>query len=118
MSDKIKKFSEAIRLGASFRGQTFGGLFTQDGDGTVSRTCAIGAALEALGEPLKEFINQESCWDSPWQPLAERFGLCEKFVCPTCKATEANLLRGIAHLNDTHTYTREAIADWLEKKGL
>lgn len=96
MADKIKKLSQAIRLGATFRPQCWGSYFALK-DGKITESCAIGAAGEALfGE-------------SAAQPLLggavmERLGLSQ------------NIIRQVVCLNDTGD-TREQIADWLEAQG-
>jgi hypothetical protein len=48
-------------------------------------------------------------------------GLIELVTCPICKNKDATiepqqmqLDRAIIHLNDTHSWSREAVADWLE----
>jgi hypothetical protein len=48
-------------------------------------------------------------------------GLVELVTCPVCKNKDATiepqqmqLDRAIIHLNDTHSWTREDVADWLE----
>jgi hypothetical protein len=48
-------------------------------------------------------------------------GLVELVTCPVCKNKDATMIpqqmqldRAIIHLNDTHAWSREAVADWLE----
>lgn len=86
--------STAIRLGAMLRRQCFGALRGRDG------TCALGAALDALGYPDCGF---EITLDAlvPWRAQ-----------CPVCACT-APVLACVLCLNDQHHWTREAIAEWV-----
>lgn len=111
--DKITKLSDAIRLGATFREQCFG-LFFED-----QKSCAIGAALEALG--LKE---------NEYDALCERFPVMhERIQVPLELLKDRNycLYSGayppiqlssiIWRLNDHLKWSRERIADWLAEQG-
>lgn len=109
------RLSEAIRLGAMVKPQAFGYLevtyiYPTNGplglDRSFSATCAIGAAMEAVGLEL--------CSDS-----AQDFFRCFpeavmiwELPCPVCGALE----RGgpVPHLNNDHLWTRERIANWVE----
>lgn len=97
------KLSEAIRLGSMLHPQNFGsgrryrnmrGQFSTPAHGMVDATCALMAADEA----------------GYWNIFANEH--CET-VCPVCAYANA-LPQMIAHLNDEHRWTREAIADWVE----
>lgn len=94
------RLSESIRLGATMRPQIFNDLSSDKG------TCALGAAREALG--LTE----------PCDFLSNRFPLLENVMalCPECSwdLHERTLYAAIIHLNDTHKWTREQIADFVE----
>jgi hypothetical protein len=92
------RLSEAIRLGSMLKPQTFG-VFSDD-----EGTCALGAANEARGR----------CADDS-DVLTEAYELSAR-VCPVADCTafvqgEDNI---IPHLNDTHRWTRERIADWVQ----
>lgn len=96
------KLSEAIRLGAMMTEQTFGEF------GDESKTCGIGAAQLALGEPvgfsggLFALLNQ-----SP------------RVACPQAGHDHSSTVGAlIVHLNDGEQMPREKIADWLETIGL
>jgi hypothetical protein len=98
----VMRVSDAMRLGASLRPQTFNQLF--DGHGT----CALGAALDAIGclfgtTPL---IRKHACWND----VLLRPAACP---CPGCDLTELYVRSVITHLNDQHRWTREQIADWV-----
>lgn len=94
MSDKIKKLSDAIRLGATFRPQCTERYFKGKG------SCALGAAAEAVG--ISSPIGGK---------LYARF--------PELHCVELNgraLWSKITQLNDSGS-TREQIADWLASIG-
>jgi hypothetical protein len=96
------KLSEAIRLGAMLNPQAFGN-FT-DGVGT----CAIGAAHLAVGLPMREDVD----FPREWDVVLEFEG-----GCPECGLTVFDTTDDLnipAHLNDTHRWTRERIADWAD----
>ncbi len=103
--DKITLLSQAIRLGSTFHPQAFSQLVNKS-NGQM-RTCALGAALEAIGK-----LDERD----PDQQLRNRFGndVTELVECPLCEGYRYNLLGLVAHLNDEHRWTRERIADWLE----
>lgn len=95
MSDKIKTLSQAIRLGSTFRPQGFD-CFFQGG-----RTCAIGAAAEALyGEDGLDSVADKL------DDIKARFQVNQ------------DLLHQVYNRNDAHGQTREQIADWLQTQGL
>src|SRR6185436_16765159 len=99
------KLSEAIRLGAMLRPQSFTNGF--DGTGT----CAWGAAFEAVGYAPKGFK-----FDGAWMPKWGEHEFHKLFdksrACPDCGARFTSDM--IVHLNDDHRLTREPIADWVE----
>lgn len=96
------RLSEAIRLGAMLKPQAFGTFrartATRD-DGAflglriIESTCALGAACDAGYK--RSGIDQVHVW------------------CPAC-SLRAGVLFHAMHLNDTHRWTREQIADWVE----
>jgi hypothetical protein len=93
------KLSEAIRLGAMMKPQGFDGT----GNRECPRTCAFGAALDAVsGENVAEI------W--PW--LRTLFD-----PCPVCadvsRPSYYESFGVIPHLNNDHRWTREQIADWV-----
>lgn len=108
------KLSEAILLGSTLRPQIKGYLFA---DG---RSCALGAAGEAVGAEPKdcqaswEFIR--NAW--PWSQVLS-------FRCPACWRPRETwrVLDLIVHLNDFHSWTRHCTAAWVasieprEKEG-
>jgi hypothetical protein len=92
------KLSEAILLGAMMSPQAFQALFRDDG------TCALGAALLAIG-PVSEPALRSVCKRWPW-------AVTVSVDCPGC-GRSCPVFGVITHLNDTHRWTREQIADWV-----
>lgn len=115
---KIKKhyasFSEAIREGAKLRPQVYHRMTDRSG------TCALGAGYEAVYRSL----HGMDC--TPLEFLYSYLKNAGACPVPHCRAAvkthgvEADAPPSIAdlivHLNDDHKWTREAIADWLEKE--
>ncbi len=97
------RLSEAIRLGAMLRPQAFHGLFKDGG------SCALGAALDAMGITDEEAFQRRLS-------LFEGASQIRVMVPPCCRCLvdlhEVDAV--IVHLNDTHQWTREQIADWVE----
>lgn len=113
------KLSTAIREGAKLRPQAFRAYFyTKNG---VICSCAFGAAYEAVTGNLprrgnKNYIDEviTPVLDANF-PVLQTF---ERFACPADKnCTICSPFNIVTHLNDTHDWTREQIADWLEEKG-
>jgi hypothetical protein len=108
------RLSEAIRLGSTLNRQGFGDFRTYGGVNGV-RTCALGAALAAVGvTELPTIIADEGVyyalfWRWPYVQV-RRVTTCPSGVCGHA-AIPLNEL--IAHLNDMHRWTRERIADWV-----
>jgi hypothetical protein len=99
-------FSEAIREGAKLRPQYFGSATNFE----RTATCAWGAGIEAIIETLAvvAFVN--------FNPYGLYPYLCQVVsACPACgQRKPLGIL--IFHLNDGHSWGREAIADWLESE--
>ena len=103
--------SEAIRIGAAMKPQTFG--VERDDRGT----CALGAAYDGMGtinagqeELIALDFNLKLIYD-------------HKELCPACglnleyredKRKAGLICNMIPHLNDQHRWSREAIADYIE----
>jgi hypothetical protein len=113
------KLSEAIREGAKLRPQAFGRTFLETASGVLT-SCAIAAALEATGyDPLRPLdLNArdlfretfQSYWTMPAMPCPHQHKGRRPRPCPDSGQVYGMLL----HLNDTHEWSREAIADWVE----
>lgn len=94
--------SEAIRLGSMLKPQTFGSYDSGDG------TCALEAAGNAAGVSGRTRGGLD---------LVERFPVLmdgQLRKCPECGFAAVNFGQVIVHLNDSHRWTRERIADWVE----
>lgn len=113
---KPLSLSTAIRLGAMLRPQVANG-YTDDG------TCALAAAAEAAG--IAHRIDEVSRRPSvSYVALEDRFPILlthRPQACPACTdwwqlraSPPAYLSELIYHLNDSHHWTREAIADFVE----
>jgi len=98
--------SEAIRLGAMLRPQGRGNnsILTAS-----PRSCAIGAALQAIGEKVTS-MNGYAVFRERWALANEVSG------CPECSCRYDGLVNTIFHLNDMHDWTRERISDWVEQQ--
>jgi hypothetical protein len=89
------KLSEAILLGSTLKPQAFGDNFVNGG------SCAFGAAWDAVGDSGR---FPRMLW--PWIENPQQ--------CPVCHEWERIGASVISmHLNDTHRWTREQIADWV-----
>lgn len=94
------RLSEAMRLGAMLRPQITGRLLSRWG------SCALGAARQAAGVPTRETVSHPWVWTHT--TLSH---------CPACRFSTGYqdfVEQLIKHLNDTHRWTRERIADWVE----
>lgn len=113
------RLSDAIRLGAMMKPQHRGGILSSDG----TKTCALGAALDALGK-LDEWLTRRASNAVDW---AEWFGnalppdsyrsvkwppAAHKMIYGD---TQYPLATVVTVLNDVNGWTREQIADWVEQ---
>lgn len=98
----MSSLSIAIREGAKLRHQGFGQRLDENGG-----TCAIGAALEYCGVS-PERLNSEPHWE-----LLRKLELVDSVV------DEYNPIAGmVINWNDELRYSREQIADLIEKGSL
>jgi len=114
MADKLKNLSDAILLGSTFRGQSRSDLYAN------GRTCAIGAAAEAIGIDIVE--NADNNYKVEIE-LEKRFPIMDEDIrlsCPSplCYEHACSIHDMVVHLNDSHHWTRERIAAFLKTKGL
>lgn len=103
------RLSEAIRLGSMLKPQSIDGyqrriplaLFGYVAGYRVVGTCALGAALDAVGalRPRPQQCDAELAHRWPW-------------LFHTTNGTSA--WSQITSRNDEHGWTREQIADWVE----
>ncbi len=94
------KLSEAMRLGAMLKPQGFSG-FRHNG-----RTCALGAVADSIGGVSLDGVV------SYYSHLTVQPATCP--ACVSSAYSPKSLVGAIIHLNDTHRWTRERIADWIE----
>ncbi len=114
--DKINLISDAILLGSKGTTQAFDVLRDRHGE-----TCALGAALEAIGVDLA----QPTIAPPPDDTLRERWpNLYRPYskACPVDRCYDINVrmygvMHLIVHLNDHHRWPRETIAQWLRQNG-
>lgn len=92
------KLSEAIRLGAMLKPQARYYGLTPDG-----RTCALGAALDAIGCATNNYSDVLNHW-----PLAGK-----KAVHPLT-GSPMLVMSIVRVLNDEERWSREQIAAWVE----
>lgn len=111
------KLSEAIRLGAMLKPQAFNGTVTADG------TCALAAAAEALGIAPVLLNVDTGEYVVSYGALSAAFPSLEThevaLPCKPCEYTVESegtrpLQSAIFHLNDSHKWSRERIADWVQ----
>lgn len=108
-------FSEAIREGAKLRPQATQ-LFNELPSGVVG-SCAYGAGYEALTGEIDLYRSEQI-----YEYVATAYPYMEMVQpsdCPLHDCDEApmeGLSEVVLHLNDDHEWTREAIADWLERE--
>lgn len=99
--------SEAIRIGAMLKPQAFGGCHV------TGATCALGAAVEAIGA-LRLCVNGYMPTDDAIAALATRWPYIDSVVSNPITGDGGDLSFVIFELNDTHRWTRDQIADFVE----
>lgn len=114
------KLSEAMRIGASWTGQAFWRMKDAKGN-----TCAMGSVLATLGHKFTEPYLSGSLaaryrrhkkyidlLERKFPILSKEYPDCPVRKCPMVSHLNTRLV--IQHLNDSHQWTREQIADWIE----
>lgn len=112
---EIKKhyasFSEAIREGARLHLQGVEYYFSSN------KSCAVGAGLEAMFGLESRYGGEPDLYADESDIIPLYPCLTETSVkCPACEGVNGMPISVIYHLNDDHRWTRERIADWLEKE--
>lgn len=98
------RLSEAIRLGATMKPQGF----SQWDD----NTCALKAASEAVGIKHQYMANRG--YHPNYGEIREMWPYINMdSSCPLCREN-GDLIFSIYHLNDSHKWSREKIADFVE----
>lgn len=104
------KLSTLIAAGAKLWPQAFGRWNRKNNLGETER-CALDAAKAVINKGTEE-IGVELFDEKDLRRLVK-----DAFLhCPECK-NEINVFSLVMHLNDTHKWPRERIADFLAKKG-
>lgn len=104
------KLSKAIREGAKLRPQCHGSYFKRNGE---LASCAIGAAVEIVtGEAEPGYLLPEAFWNA-FPELTAR----KDYHIPGTNVYCDQLRLAIVELNDKCFWTREQIADWVERQG-
>jgi hypothetical protein len=102
--------AEAMRKGAALRPQCFGSYFMfedRDGKMTPIESCALGAAYEGeTGE-----VNGNLTLEEMLRVFPDIAG--KGCMCSSCGESHT-VCTMVVHLNDTHKWTREQIASWLD----
>lgn len=98
------RLSDAIRLGAMLKPQGRFHILDEHG-----RTCALGAALDAVGQ-LDDSGPSIYALDDKWPWCTAH----DDRECPDCRrGPMPSIHTVIVHLNDDHAWTREQIAEWV-----
>lgn len=98
------KLSEAIRLGAMLKPQGTNGLLKN------GHSCALGAALDALG-----LLDKYGIGGYLPREVANRWPVLEMVTMnPVTDGVHLSVGDTIVDLNDDYNWTREHIADWVE----
>lgn len=108
-TNKGMKLSEAMSLGATLKPQSFGEW------GDDKSTCALGAALDAIGQLSKYEAVSEKRAKQIWPWLRVDISGVYQPACAECGYKFHNILDLVMHWNDKHKHARERIAKWLEK---
>lgn len=97
------KLSEAINLGSTLRKQTYGAYVDDDG------TCAMGAALESVGQLAKKNETNNKRIEKIWPWLKWAF---MRQRCPACGRWKhfPTVRSLIIHMNDEDHISRQQIA--------
>jgi hypothetical protein len=114
------KLSEAIRMNGMMKPQGSGSLSMYSADAP----CALGGALQSIGKQhvaTKVIDPFDSCspeFDRNYWEVAEAWPWSVRHIhdhCPVsvCSCNYSDAASLIYHLNDTHRWTRQQIADWV-----
>lgn len=116
------KLSDAIRLGSMIKPQSFGD-YRETHTSTlmgypvldIVHTCALGAALDAVGKlPSVDLLFEDSNMTDATVD-AEFPVLLSPALCPVCGDEENDTVSDVVIcLNDSHQWSRDRIADWVE----
>lgn len=115
------KLSQLMREGLKYHGQAFDGFAVETPNGLC--TCAIGAVAvgylkEYHGHAIAELIPEYEIEIAATRIFEDQRYEIDTY-CPVdnCEQMLDCITDCCAHLNDTHLWKREQIADWLESIG-
>lgn len=103
------RLSQAIRLGIKeIPAQAFKAYKDEDGGGCALFTALVGACLTSKDKRYAGMSYGKLCWTFPDVGMVAN--------CPetNCDMSPMEVYILITHLNDSHVWTREQIASWLE----
>jgi hypothetical protein len=115
--------AEAIRKGAAQHRQCAGSFFRRHPLDDIIATCVMGAAMVGVFGAQTSYDDLRHLFAAYPELNAERFAVCP--IDPACprflsgpylSEATAPLYSALAHMNDTHAWTREQCADWLEAR--
>jgi hypothetical protein len=115
-----RKLSELIREGAKLHPQGHGRFFSIDDEGQL-HTCAFGAALEVcdpdLAIPVTSGVARgTTVWFFKAPLLRQYFGgTVGALVEHPIRHEQTIVEDAVMSLNDAYEWSRENIADWLER---
>ena len=106
------RLSDAIREGCKTTTQEHGSYIERNDAGEPVRACALGAAMIGVGD--NDYTNAMFELEVFW-PELDTGNRAMRHPCPAPFCPVAgNLFLVITHLNDTHCWTREDIADFID----
>jgi hypothetical protein len=105
--------SEALRLGRLTRPLPGLGRLFYDG-----RACALGAMAIGFFGPGVIDETTAGSWHVHQQLIEHVPALSQDAACPICPRMVDKVNSVVWHLNDYHGWPSEAIAQWLESRGL
>lgn len=106
MSETKLSYSEAIRLGSMLKPQGFG--LMRDRTVTACANDAAGLAVNA------GTVDGEALVADHFKIATLKSPVCPECARETCWGYSTSVAGTVAHLNDSHRWTRERIADWVE----
>ena len=116
-----RSISKAMRKGIECSEPAIGAFFIESGMDGKCQTCALGAAIfGALDCSIERMASHQKFIGGMVSSAEQLFGIMDQAyeIDPVSKyATEKSVWWIIIDLNDTHDWTREQIADWLESVG-
>lgn len=108
MSDKAKKLSDLMRIGAKAGNQLYFNLMDEN-----KNSCAVGAIIIGAYPDVRSGYGEAHF---KWAELVDRFNTAKRIMNPVTGLHDS-VTCVIIDLNNKNKWTREKIADWLESIG-